>query len=63
MRQAITLSLVLLMAANLNSAFGADDIATQVAAVPMGAKVDVHFKSKQTLHGTRGAVSDSGLRW
>lgn len=62
MRQYLTIGLVLLMAANLNStAFGADDIAIQVAAVPMGAKVDVHLKNRQTLHGTRGAVSDSAF--
>lgn len=62
MRRALTIGLVLLMSGCWElSAFGADDIATQVAAVPMGAKVDVHLKSKQTLHGTRGAVSDTGF--
>ena len=37
------------------------NVATQINDLPLGANIQVHLKNKQTLRGTRGAVSDSGF--
>jgi hypothetical protein len=62
MRQALALALVLLMVMHLGpAAFGADNVTSQIAGIPTGANIEVRLKNKQTLRGTRGAVSSSGF--
>jgi hypothetical protein len=43
------------------TAFGADNVTSQIAAIPMGANIEVRLNSKQTLRGARGEVSSSGF--
>jgi hypothetical protein len=62
MRQVLALALVLLMVMHLGpAAFGADNVTSQIAGIPTGANIEVRLKNKQTLRGTRGAVSISGF--
>ena len=62
MRQVLALALVLLMVMHLGpAAFGADNVTSQIAGIPTGANIEVRLKNKQTLRGTRGAVSSSGF--
>lgn len=62
MRQALSVLLVWLLAAQLGSAaFGAEDITAQIARMPAGTSIEVRLKDKQTLRGTRGDVSGSGF--
>jgi len=37
------------------------NVATQVAAMPEGAKIELRLKTKETLRGARGPVSDAGF--
>jgi hypothetical protein len=41
------------------TAFGADNVTSQIAGIPMGANIEVRLNNKQTLRGTRGEVSSS----
>ena len=62
MRQIIGLVLTFLMIMNsVPAAMAADDIASRVAAMPTGTKIEVRLKSKQKLRGSTGAVSNSGF--
>ena len=62
MRQVICLALVLLMMTHLDpTAFGADNVASQIAGIPIGANIEVRLNNKQTLRGARGEVSSSGF--
>jgi hypothetical protein len=36
-------------------------VTAQINDLPLGAKIQVRLKTKQTLRGTRGAVSESGF--
>jgi hypothetical protein len=56
-RKMISLVLALLMPA----AFGQDSMANKIAAMPSGAKIEVHLNNKQTMRGTRGPASDTGF--
>ncbi len=62
MRKTISITLALLMALNLvPSAFGKDSVASQITAMPIGAKIELHLKNKQTMRGTRGQLSNAGF--
>src|ERR1700689_5409159 len=62
MRQVLCIALVLLMMAHLGpTAFGADNVTSQIAGIPMGANIEVRLNNKQTLRGTRGEGSISGF--
>jgi hypothetical protein len=62
MRQVICLALVLLMMMHLGpTVFGADNVTSQIAAIPMGANIEVRLYNKLTLRGARGEVSSSGF--
>jgi hypothetical protein len=62
MRKTISLALTLLMMMHLVAeAFGEDSVASQINAMPAGARVELHLKNQQTMRGTRGAVSDAGF--
>ena len=62
MQQVLCLALVLLMMAHLGPmAFGADNVTSQVAGIPMGANIESRLNNKHTLRGTRGEVSSSGF--
>jgi hypothetical protein len=36
-------------------------VATQIAAIPQGARIELRLKTKEKLHGTRGPASDTGF--
>jgi hypothetical protein len=62
MRQALSLVLVLLIVTRLSpTAFAADDVKTQITAIPTGATIEVRLKNKQRMRGARGEVSSSGF--
>jgi hypothetical protein len=62
MRQALSIVLVLLLFTQLTPAvFGADDVASQITAMPAGTNIAVHLKNKQVLRGTTGQVAPSGF--
>jgi hypothetical protein len=42
-------------------AFGDESVASQIAALPEGAKIELHLKNKQTMRGSRGALSSAGF--
>lgn len=61
-RHTLSLLLAMLMLAHLSPAsFAAENMRTQIAAVPLGAPIELRLKNKQTLRGARGEVSDSGF--
>jgi hypothetical protein len=45
----------------VSAAFGEDTVASQITAMPAGAKIELLLKNKQTMRGTRGPVSDAGF--
>jgi hypothetical protein len=62
MRQTLGLVLTFLMIMNLApNTLAADDFASQIAALPTGALIEVHLKSNQKLRGSTGAVTNSGF--
>ena len=62
MRQVICLTLVLLMMTHLGpTAFGADNVTSQIARIRIGANIEVRLNNKQTVRGARGEVSSSGF--
>jgi hypothetical protein len=62
MRKATSLTLTWLMVMHLvSAAFGEDTVASQITAMPAGAKIELLLKNKQTMRGTRGPVSDAGF--
>ena len=58
-RKTIALALALVM--GLPAAFGQENVASQITAVPAGAKIELHLNNKQTVRGTRGPVSNAGF--
>jgi hypothetical protein len=62
MRKATSLTLTWIMVMHLvSTAFGEDTVASQITAMPAGAKIELLLKNKQTIRGTRGPVSDAGF--
>ena len=62
MRHTISLALTLLMVMHLEPvAAGGDSVASQITAMPTGAKIEIRLKNKQTMRGARGPVSNSGF--
>lgn len=62
MRQALCITLAMLLVTQfVSSVFGADDVASQITAMPLGTNIELHLKNKQVLRGTTGEVSTSGL--
>ena len=57
MRKTIALVHVLFMV--LPAAFGQENVASQITAMPAGAKIELRLNNKQTLRGTRGLVSNA----
>jgi hypothetical protein len=43
------------------AAIGEDSVASQIAGMPAGAKIELGLKDKQTLRGAEGPVSNTGL--
>ena len=61
-RHTLSLLLAMLMLAHLGPAsFAAETIKTQIAAVSLGAPIELRLQNKQRLRGARGEVSDSGF--
>jgi hypothetical protein len=58
-RKTIALALALFM--GLPAAFGQENVASQITAMPAGAKVELHLNNKQTVRGTRGPLSNAGF--
>jgi hypothetical protein len=62
MRRILSLALTLLMAMEwAPTAFAADAVAAQIAAMPAGTKIELRLKNKEKLSGTTGAISSSGF--
>jgi hypothetical protein len=62
MQKMICLILTLLMALQLiPTAFGASGVASQIAAMPVGTKIELRLKDRQKMLGTTGAVSGTGF--
>jgi hypothetical protein len=62
MRQALSLTLTLLMVTQFSpAAFAADSVASQITAMPTGTNIEVRLKSRQRLRGARGEVSAVGF--
>jgi hypothetical protein len=62
MRQILGPVLTFLMIMNsVPAVMAADDVASQIAAMPTGTKIEVRLKSKEKLRGSAGAVSNSGF--
>ena len=62
MRQLLSITLALLMAMQLvPSAFGAESVAAEITALPLGTRVELHLKNKQKIRGATGAVSGTGF--
>lgn len=62
MRKTLSIGLVVLMVKSLApAAFGAEDIASQIKAIPTGARIELRLKNKQKMRGARGPVMDSGF--
>ena len=60
MRKTLSLASMFLLGMQLfPAASGADDVVSQIAAMPAGTKIEVRLKNKQTLRGTTGPVSNS----
>jgi len=38
-------------------------VASQIIAMPAGAKIELLLKNKQTMRGVRGPVSDAGFKF
>ena len=45
----------------LPMAFGQETVASQITAIPAGAKVELRLNNKQTVRGTRGQLSNAGF--
>ena len=62
MQSTISLALTLLMVMHLvPAAAGEDSVASQITAMPTGAKIEILLKNKQTVRGRTGPVSGSGF--
>ena len=43
------------------AAFGEENVASQIAAMPTGAQIELRLKNKQRIRGARGPVSSTGF--
>jgi hypothetical protein len=60
MRQLLSLVLALTLLARAVEA-DTPNVATQVSAIPEGARVELRLKNKEKLRGTKGTVSETGF--
>jgi hypothetical protein len=58
-RKTIALAHTLLM--GLPTAFGQQSVASQINAIPAGAKMELRLKNGEKTRGTKGTVSSTGL--
>jgi hypothetical protein len=56
-----TISLVLTLLIAPPSVFGQQSVASQIAAVPTGARIELRLINKQIIRGTRGPLSNAGF--
>ena len=61
MRQILSLVLAVGMFTNLGPAFAAENVTSQITAMPLGSNVELHLKNKQKVRGAKGALSNSGF--
>ena len=62
MQRVMCFALTLIIGLQLGpAAYAADSVASQIAAMPQGANIEVRLKDKQKMSGTTGAVSSSGF--
>jgi hypothetical protein len=59
MQKIIAVVLALLIA--LPAAFGQQNVASQITALPAGAKIELRLNNKQTVRGIRGSLSNAGF--
>jgi hypothetical protein len=59
MQKTISLALALLMV--LPAAFGEENVATQITAIPAGTKIELRLNDKKTARGARGPLSNTGF--
>jgi hypothetical protein len=59
MQKTISLALTLLMV--FPAAFGQQNVASQITAMPAGTKIELRLNNKQTVRGTRGPLSTAGF--
>ena len=45
----------------LPAAFGQQNLASQITAIPVGTKIELRLKNKQTVRGVRGQLSNVGF--
>ena len=60
MRATLSFAMTCLLFAELAPA-GQDAVATQLAAIPTGARIEVRLKSQQAIRGSKGSTADSGF--
>jgi len=58
-RKTISAALTLLM--GLPAAVGQQNVASQITAMPTGAKIELRMNNGQTMRGTKGALSNAGF--
>ena len=58
MKTALSLALTALMAF---SAFGQQDVISQITAIPIGARIELHLNNRLTVRGTRGPLSNTAF--
>lgn len=62
MRKTISIALMLLIVTQLvPAAFADDTVASQITAMPAGAKIELRLKNKQKMRGACGVVSEKGF--
>lgn len=62
LRKTMSLALTLLLVmSSVPAALGEDNAATQITAMPAGAKMELRLKNNQTQRGARGPVSNVGF--
>jgi hypothetical protein len=58
MRKIIALVLALLM---VPAAFGEENVASQITAIPVGTRIELRLNNKQKVRGVRGQLSNAGF--
>ena len=62
MRKTISLALTLLMVMYLvPAALGEDSVASQITAMPTGARIELRLKNRQKMRGAKGPISSTGF--
>jgi|SRR5277367_2681512 len=58
-RKRLALALAMLLA--LPAAFGQENAASQITAIPLGTRIELRLNNKQTVRGARGQLSNAGF--